>query len=128
MALTNKGNFSIDGIEFKAQSIKISYDSLTSDDSGRTDDGVMHIYWIYRKIRKLTIEMPPCTASDISILFQKVQGRVYNITYYDPLIDGEKTIEVYTSDSSADMYSGVVNNGTWKGIQFNAIQTAGESA
>lgn len=43
MALSNKGNFIIDGIEFKAQSIRPSFDSLATEDSGRTDDGVMHI-------------------------------------------------------------------------------------
>lgn len=52
MALSNKGNFIIGGVEFKAKAIKPSFDSLATEDSGRTDDGVMHITWIKSKLRK----------------------------------------------------------------------------
>lgn len=43
MALTDKGRFIIDGIEYRAKAIRPSFDSLATEDSGRTDDGVMHI-------------------------------------------------------------------------------------
>lgn len=43
MALTDKGRFKIGNTEFKAKAIRLSFDSLASEDSGRTDDGVMHI-------------------------------------------------------------------------------------
>ena len=43
MALSDKGCFIINGAEFKAKSIAPSFDSLATEDSGRTDDGVMHI-------------------------------------------------------------------------------------
>lgn len=43
MALTSKGHFKVNGQEFLAKSIKIGFESLASDNSGRTDDGVMRI-------------------------------------------------------------------------------------
>lgn len=52
MALTDKGRFRVDGTQFKAKAITPSFDSLATEDSGRTDDGVMHIYWIKNKLRK----------------------------------------------------------------------------
>lgn len=124
--LSNKGTFMIDGIEFTPSSLKVNFESLATDDSGRTADGVMHINYIFSKIRKLEIAMPPCSAAEASALLSKVQGRVYNITYFDPLANAEITIEVYTSGSSGSCYSGVVRNGLYTGITFNAIQTGGE--
>ena len=57
----------------------------------------------------------------------KVQGKTYSITYYDPLANAEKTITCYTSQSTAECYSGVLNSkGLWQGVTFKAIQTGGE--
>ena len=63
MALTTQGHFKInDDKEFVAKSLKVNYESLSGEDSGRTDDGVMRINWIFRRIRKVEIEMPPMTS------------------------------------------------------------------
>ena len=118
MALTAKSNFIIDGVEFRTKSLKVNFESLASEDSGRTDDGTMNINWVLSRIRKIEIEMPPCTTEEAA--------RIYNITYFDPLANRELTKEVYTSNSSADCYSGVLRNGLWQGISFNAIERAGE--
>ena len=40
---------------FPAQAMKYSWESLASDDSGRTLDGVMHIYWVKRNLKKIEI-------------------------------------------------------------------------
>lgn len=128
MALTSKGHFIINGLyEFKAKSLKVNYESLAGPNSGRTSAGNMVIDWIYRRIRKLEIEMAPSTASDINTLLALVQGQEYTITYFDPLENAEKSIGVYTSNSSGDMYSGVIRNGLWQGVSFNAIEIEGET-
>ena len=41
---------------------------MSGEDSGRTDDGVMRINWIFKKVRKVEIEMPPMKSSDLSRL------------------------------------------------------------
>lgn len=123
------GQFKIGSLTFTAQSLKIGYESLTSDDSGRTADGTMSITWVYRNLPKLEISMPPMSAVELSNLLELVQGQVYYITYYDPIALKEKTVEVYTSSSSADVYSGIMNNrtGLWQGVSFNAIAMRGEN-
>lgn len=129
MALTKKGNFKIGNTEFtpKQGGLKVTYESLATDDSGRTADGVMHITYIFSKIRVLEITMPPMTPSEVNTLLNKVQGKTYSITYYDPLANAEKTITCYTSQSTAECYSGVLNSkGLWQGVTFKAIQTGGE--
>ena len=127
MALTSKGHFKVNGTEYKAQSIKVNLESLASEDSGRTDDGVMHINWILKKIRKVRIELPPSTPDVFAPLLSAVQGQTYSLTYFDPLANAEKTITAYTSTSSSELYSGILYNGLWQGTQFNAIEVGGEN-
>lgn len=127
MALTSKGHFKVNGTEYLAKSIKVDLESLASEDSGRTDDGVMHINWVLKKIRKVFIEMPPSITADIAPLLSAVQGQTYSLTYFDPLANAEKTITAYTSKGSSSLYSGVLYNGLWQGTQFNAIEVGGEN-
>ena len=127
MALTSTGHFKIGDKEFKAKSLKVGFESLNSEDSGRTDDGVMRLSWVFRRIRKVEIEMPPIASAEVAELLSLVQGQEYSLTYIDPLINAEKTINVYTSNSSADLYSGMILNGLWQGVAFNAIELAGEN-
>lgn len=122
----SQGTITINNTNFSIKSLKVNWESLQADDSGRTDDGVMHITWVMRKVRKLEISLPPCTSQKISQLFSLVQGQEYNITYFDPLENKTKTIKVYTSNSSADCYSGVLKGGIWQNAAFNAIELAGE--
>lgn len=127
MALTSKGHFKVNGTEYLAKSIKVDLESLASEDSGRTDDGVMHINWVLKKIRKVFIEMPPSITADIAPLLSAVQGQTYSLTYFDPLDNAEKTITAYTSKGSSSLYNGVLYNGLWQGTQFNAIEVGGEN-
>ena len=127
MALTSKGHFKVNGKEYVAKSIKVDLESLASEDSGRTDNGVMHINWILKKIRKVQIELPPSTPDVFAPLLNAVQGQIYLLTYFDPMDNSEKTINAYTSTSSSELYSGILHTGLWQGIQFNAIQVGGEN-
>lgn len=122
MALTDKGRFKIGNTEFKAKAIRLSFDSLASEDSGRTDDGVMHITWVKPKLRKWEIELPPCTSSQASAVLSLVQGQSYNITIWDISSNSEVTVHVYTSNASGDCYSGVLYNGLYQGVKFSAIE------
>jgi hypothetical protein len=128
MNLTHRGNFIInDQLEVAPKSLLVHYDSLASSNSGRTLDGVMHIYWVFNKIRKLEIELRPSSPEEVAQIFSRVMGQFYNITYWDVLENQEKTIYVYTSNADADWYSGIVRNGLLQGIKFHAIELAGEN-
>lgn len=122
MALTNKGNFIVDGYEWKPKALKVNYESLQGPNTGRADNGVLHIDWVLRRVHKLEITMPPMASNDYYRLLQSVQGKEYSITYFDPLENKEKTIRVYTSNSSAEWYNGVILNGLFNGLTFNAIE------
>ena len=70
----------INGNEYKAQAINISYDSLMSQDSGKTDDGVSHIAYILSKIRVVNITLPPTTGDIISNILSIGPISDFNVT------------------------------------------------
>ena len=127
MALTNKGCFKIDDgvnsvMEFKPKSLKFTYDSLAKANSGRSDDGTMVIDWVRKNIRKIEVEMPPMNATKLHYLLIRVSGKKYDMTFYDPRTDSEVTVQMYTSNSNGEFYSGVLYNGLYQGVQFSAIE------
>ena len=122
MALSAKGNFKIGSTEYKPKSLKVTYDSLATANSGRSDNGTMNITWVRQNIRKLEIEMPPMKMSDLSTLLTAVSGKKYNMTFHDPRTNTEVTVEMYTSNSNGECYSGVLYGGLYQGVQFSAIE------
>jgi len=106
---------------FPAKSIKESDESLASEDSGRTLDGVMHIYWVQRDLKKIEIVLPPCTFDILKRLKDLVQGKEYYIRFKS--FEGSwLTRYVYTSNLNANMYSGVLYGGLWQDFEFHAIE------
>lgn len=125
MALPTKGHFQINsGTPIAAQKIVPQYDSLASEDSGRTDDGVMHIDWIKTNLRKYEITLPPSPPEVVSSVFSAVQGKTYTLTVFDVQANAEVTVHCYTSNSKADCYSGVLlaGRGVWQNATFSAIE------
>lgn len=118
-----------DSVTITPSSFHIGYESLAGDDSGRTDDGTMHISWKLRKIPILEITLPPHSISDSKYnkVLSYVQGQTYKINYFDYIAGERKTIDVYTSSSSFDWYSGIILNGIVTGESFTARGMTGES-
>ena len=100
---------------------QVDYDSLVDESSGRTDDGIMHIGWVRTDIRKVYIKYSALTKAEIADILGKVQGKEYTLTYEDPIL-GVNTIDCYTSNSSALLYSAVLYNGLWRNVTFNCIE------
>ena len=122
MALSGKGNFKIDGVEYSPKSLVVTYDSLATSKSGRSDDGTMKITWVRKNIRKIEIVMPPMKPAELKTLLEDISGQKYNMTFHDPLTNSEKTLQMYTSNTKGECYSGVLHGGLYQGVQFSAIE------
>jgi len=116
--------------QYKAAAIQIKYESVKSPDSGVVDDGTTKNVYVINRKRILEIELPTfrqdIDGSKYAGLIASVQGKEYYITYWDILTNGEKTIHVYTDSTAADCYSGVLYNGSWRGVSFVATEIKGE--
>lgn len=127
MPVTNKGHFYIDtDNHFVASGITVKYKSVLSPNSGMTADGVMHLEWVKGRKREIEITMPPMTAAQVTALYDLIQGREYTLEFYDP-IRGDITINCYTEDTSAQLYSGIISNGLYIGVGFSAKELAGDA-
>lgn len=119
------GNVVAGEVEFPLQKLVVEFESLASPDSGRTDDGEMHVVFIRERIRKLKCTLPPMTQAQVSKALDAVLGKKYFIDYVDPIY-GLHTIKVYTSAGSAELYNARLHGGLWTGITFNAIELLGD--
>ncbi|MGN0363702.1 MAG: hypothetical protein ACI4ET_12765 [Bilifractor sp.] len=80
-----------------ADDVKISHDNVTSSDTGRTEDGKMHITWIRRDVRKIELTYKSITAAAVEYMQNLMQGKEFTFTYYD---NGIKTLSGYAGKSS----------------------------
>lgn len=122
MALSGKGNFIVNSKEYSPKSLTVTYDSLATSKSGRSDDGTMNITWVRQNIRKLEITMPPMKPAALKTLLADISGKKYNMTFHDPLTNSEKTLLMYTSNTKGECYSGVLYGGLYQGVSFSAIE------
>lgn len=124
----NTAQITINGIPFTPAAIAIKNDSLASEDSGRTEDGIMHIYYIKPYLNKLEITLPPIKQGDLgdwTPIFNIIRGATtFSVTYYDPFKGSwVYNKQMYCSNASGDVYNGVLYNGMWQGIKFSLIET-----
>ena len=72
MPNNSNGYITVNGMSFAVKDLKVNYESLAAEDSGRTDDGIMHINWVLRRIRKVQIKLPPCDTTEAAALLDLV--------------------------------------------------------
>lgn len=113
----------VDGVAIYTPSAKteIIHDSLADSDSGRTEDGIMHIAWVRRDIVKISMVYPAMTKEELKYIMDKVQGKVFAFTYPDPVL-GLRTINCYTSNHSYEYYSDAVYGGLFTNVTFSVIE------
>lgn len=103
---------------------KIDHTNIASADSGRTQNGVMHITWIRRDVVKVSMTWKALTGNELRRLENLLQGKTFRFTYYDK---GEtRTINGYCGEMSYTLhtYSGPYKNvgGLYTNISANVEQ------
>ena len=74
--------------------------SVSSGESGRTEDGLMHVNLVTRK-RKIAVAFNGITMAAASTVLQAIQPEYFNVYYFDPLDNGYVTKTFYVGDRSA---------------------------
>ena len=54
--------------------IKVEHTNLAGSSSGRTEDGVMHIDWVRRDIRKVNLRWKVLTGTELNYILGLMQG------------------------------------------------------
>ena len=103
------------------KSMKIGYETLVADTSGRNANGDTVIDIVNRKA-KVYVTFRAMLASDMSRLLTAIQDYVVNVTYRDAKTNSSKTITCYTGTPEPDYYFILENRVMYKEMALNFIE------
>ena len=100
--------------------IQVEHTNLAGSSSGRTEDGIMHIDWIRRDIRKVHLKWSVLTASELDYILNLMQGKEFVLTFKDRGV--VQTMNAYSSESTYTYYSAAFDNDLYTDVSINAIE------
>lgn len=109
-------------IYIPAPNTKIEHTNVASADSGRTEDGVMHINWVRRDVRKVNLVYNAISGDEKDYMMNLMQGKEFTFTYWD---NGAKSFSGYCGESSYETYSSVHHSdegGVYTNFSINVIE------
>lgn len=123
--MDTQGRWAVNGtpIYVPAPGTKVSHESIQSSDTGRTEDGVMHIDWVRTNMVKVSMSWKYLTGNEVAYLENLMQGKEFTLTYFDK--GGSHQANVYVSTlnyqkEADDMYEN--EGGLYSSISANAIE------
>ena len=120
--LDTTGSWKVNDIPLYVPSagIRVSHTNLAGSSSGRTEDGVMHVDWIRRDIRKVNLQWKVLTASELDYVMGLMQGQEFTLTFRDR--GKVQTMNAYSSESSYNYYSAAFGEDIYTDVSINAIE------
>lgn len=114
--------FKIEGNDFSSlvSSLKVGYETLVSDNSGRNANGDTVIDIINRKI-KLYVTLRHTTQEEMNAFLAAIEDYVVNVSFLNPKTNALETITVYTGTPEPDYYTIQTNNVIYKPLTLNFI-------
>lgn len=103
------------------KSLKVGYETLVSDNSGRNANGDTVIDIVNQKI-KLYVGFRAMNDDDMARLLSAFEGYVVDISYRDSKTNSTKTITCYTGTPEPDYYCILDNKVFYKEMSLNFIQ------
>lgn len=118
--LDTTGSWAVNGtpIFVPSAGIEIEHSNLAGSNSGRTEDGVMHIDWIRRDLRKVKLNYKAMTSDELNTLIGLMQGQEYSFTFKDR--GTAQTMQAYSSECSYTYYSQELD--IYTDVSINAIE------
>lgn len=98
---------------------KVSHDNIVSADSGRAENGFMHITWVRPDVRKIELTYEKITADAVEYMRNLMQGKTFTFTYYD---NGVQTMNGYCGKNSytqRNLSRYKNHGGLYKGFSIN---------
>ena len=120
--LDTAGEWKIDNnhLYIPSAGIKVEHTNLAGSSSGRTEDGIMHIDWIRRDIRKVCLQWKVLTAAELDYVLGLMQGKEFTLTFKDR--GKVQTMSAYSSESSYTYYSSALGTDLYTDVSINAIE------
>ena len=103
------------------KSMKVGYETLVSDNSGRNANGDTVIDVINKKV-KLEITFRPMESDDMASQLAPIESHVFDVTQRDVKTNSNKTLTCYTGAPGPEYYLIHDNRVLYKEMSLNFIQ------
>lgn len=115
--------FKINNTDFSylVSGLKVGYETLVSDNSGRNANGDTVIDVVNTK-RKVYVTFRHMTNIEMSSLLAAIQSYVMDISYLDPVTGALNTINVYTGTPEPEYYTVQRSLTIFKPMNLNFIE------
>lgn len=100
--------------------LKVGYETLVSDKSGRNAAGDTVVDVINKKV-KLYVTLRHTTEEEMRSFLAAIESYVVNATYLDPKTNSLKTINVYTGTPEPEYYT-ISKTTIYKPMSLNLVQ------
>lgn len=113
----------INDVDFSSlvSGLKVGYETLVSDKSGRNAAGDTTIDVINRKI-KLYVTLRHTTNTEMNSFLSAISPYVVNVTFLNPETRALSTINAYTGTPEPEYYTIQPNNVIYKPMNLNFIE------
>ena len=120
--LDTAGEWMVNGhhLYIPSAGLKVEHSNLAGSSSGRTEDGIMHIDWVRRDIRKVNLQWKVLTATELKYILGLMQGKEFVLTFKDQGM--VQTMNAYSSESSYTYYSAALGEDIYTDVSINAIE------
>lgn len=121
--LDTTGSWAVDGtpIYTPANGIGVEHTNVAGSSSGRTEDGVMHIDWVRRDVRKVKLVYKAMTGKELDFLVGLMQGREFRFTFRDR--GKVQTMTAYTGECNYTYYSAALgDDDLYTDVSINVIE------
>lgn len=121
--LCTNGYYAVDGIPIYVPSaVSFSHENIVTKDSGRLEDGFMHVNFVRGDVRTVSFEYDELTGAEKEFMLSLTQGVVFTLTYYD---NGIKTMRGYvgrSSEKQKDLSVYTDEGGRYQGYKFDVVE------
>lgn len=100
--------------------VTIQHENIAGSSSGRTEDGIIHIDWVRRDIRKIGIKWSVMSEDELNYIIDLMQGKEYQFTFPDR--GRLYTIDAYSSNCSYTMLTYKDGEAIYTDVSINVIE------
>lgn len=115
--------FKINGTDFSSlvSGLKVGYETLVSDNSGRNAAGNTVIDVVNKKV-KLYITLRHTTEAEMKSFLNAIEDYVVNVSYLNPKTNSISSISAYTGTPEPEYYTIQPTHTIYKPLTLNFIQ------
>lgn len=121
--LDTTGSWAVNGVPIPVPSkgIRVEHTNVAGSGSGRTEDGVMHIDWVRRDVRKVGLMYQAMSGTELNNLLGMMQGQEFTFTFRDR---GQVYImDAYCGECSYNYYSAALgDDDLYTDVSINVIE------